>query len=181
MKRRTPVQPVAGKRGWRCSAPSVRSSTRRDAGRRGVGGGHQQELGAAHGVTLEQLGFVHQAPANAALQLTPRVMRIGYNYLAANPVITTWPTISRAHQRDDRDQLPHRGRRAGDGLRGAIHQRAVRASACHRQPHHPMYCTASGHCCNSTHCRTARRWSCYARRRVAIPPPSPTRRPSQLS
>ncbi|GAD20852.1 IclR family transcriptional regulator [Acidovorax sp. MR-S7] len=37
--------------------------------------------------TLEQLGFVRKHPQTRRYQLTPRVMRIGFNYLAANPLI----------------------------------------------------------------------------------------------
>lgn len=37
--------------------------------------------------TLEQLGFVRKHPQTRRYQLTPRVMRVGYNYCAANPVI----------------------------------------------------------------------------------------------
>lgn len=37
--------------------------------------------------TLEQLGYVRKHPQTRRYQLTPRVMRIGFNYLAANPLI----------------------------------------------------------------------------------------------
>jgi DNA-binding IclR family transcriptional regulator len=37
--------------------------------------------------TLEQLGYVRKHPQTRRYQLAPRVMRVGYNYLAANPVI----------------------------------------------------------------------------------------------
>ncbi|WP_353235353.1 IclR family transcriptional regulator [Diaphorobacter ruginosibacter] len=37
--------------------------------------------------TLEQLGFVRKHPRTRRYQLTPHVMRVGYNYIAANPVI----------------------------------------------------------------------------------------------
>ncbi|WP_369641508.1 IclR family transcriptional regulator [Acidovorax sp. A79] len=37
--------------------------------------------------TLEQLGFVRKHPQTRRYQLTPRVMRIGFNYLAANALI----------------------------------------------------------------------------------------------
>ena len=37
--------------------------------------------------TLESLGFVRKHPKTRRYQLTPHVMRIGFNYLAANPLI----------------------------------------------------------------------------------------------
>jgi len=37
--------------------------------------------------TLEQLGYLRKHPQTRRYQLTPRVMEIGFNYLAANPLI----------------------------------------------------------------------------------------------
>lgn len=37
--------------------------------------------------TLEQLGFIHKHPQTRRYQLTPHVLRVGYSYLAANPLI----------------------------------------------------------------------------------------------
>lgn len=37
--------------------------------------------------TLEQLGYVRKHPQTRRYQLTPRVMEIGFNYLAADPLI----------------------------------------------------------------------------------------------
>jgi len=37
--------------------------------------------------TLEKLGYVRRHPRTRRYQLTPRVMEIGFNYLAANPLI----------------------------------------------------------------------------------------------
>lgn len=37
--------------------------------------------------TLEKLGYVRKHPRTRRYQLTPRVMEIGFNYLAANPLI----------------------------------------------------------------------------------------------
>jgi IclR family pca regulon transcriptional regulator len=37
--------------------------------------------------TLEQLGFVRKHPQTRRYQLTPQVMRVGYSYLTANPLI----------------------------------------------------------------------------------------------
>lgn len=37
--------------------------------------------------TLEQLGYVRKHPLTRRYELTPRVMRIGFNYIAANPLI----------------------------------------------------------------------------------------------
>lgn len=37
--------------------------------------------------TLEQLGYLRKHPQTRRYQLTPRVMEIGFNYLAANPMI----------------------------------------------------------------------------------------------
>jgi len=38
-------------------------------------------------VTLEQLGFLAKHPKTRRYQLTPRVMQIGFSYLASNPII----------------------------------------------------------------------------------------------
>ena len=37
--------------------------------------------------TLEQLGYVRKHPQTRRYELTPRVLRIGFNYLAGNPLI----------------------------------------------------------------------------------------------
>ncbi|HJV25628.1 MAG TPA: IclR family transcriptional regulator [Aromatoleum sp.] len=37
--------------------------------------------------TLEQLGYLRKHPQTRRYQLTPRVMEVGFNYLATNPVI----------------------------------------------------------------------------------------------
>ncbi len=95
--------------------------------------------------TLEQLGFVRKHPQTRRYQLTPRVMRIGYNYLAVNPVIDLAnPYLSELTNATTETSCLTEA----DGLEMVYVARFISAQFV---PVHmpigsriPMYCTASG-------------------------------------
>lgn len=95
--------------------------------------------------TLEQLGFVRKHPQTRRYQLTSHVMRVGFNYLAANPVIDLAnPYLSElTHTTTETTCLTE-----ADGVEMVYVARFVSAQFV---PVHmpigsrvPMYCTASG-------------------------------------
>ncbi|MCW5323033.1 IclR family transcriptional regulator [Verminephrobacter aporrectodeae subsp. tuberculatae] len=95
--------------------------------------------------TLEQLGFVRKHPQTRRYQLTPRVMRIGLSYLAANPLIDlATPYLSELTNGTTETSCLTEA----DGLEMVYLARFISAQFV---PVHmpigsriPMYCTASG-------------------------------------
>ena len=95
--------------------------------------------------TLEGLGYVRKHPQTRRYQLTPRVMAIGFNYLAADPVIDLAnPFLSELTKSTTETSCLTEP----DGLEMVYVARFVSA---HFVPVHmpigsriPMYCTASG-------------------------------------
>ena len=95
--------------------------------------------------TLEQMGYIRKHPQTRRYQLTPKVMRIGFNYLTANPIIDLAnPFLSELTQITNETTCLTEA----DGLEMVYVARFISAQFV---PVHmpigsriPMYCTASG-------------------------------------
>ena len=109
------------------------------------GHGHQQEFGAADGLHAGTAGLCAQASADAALPAHAAGDAIGFNYLAADPLIDVAnPFLSELTNVTTGDLQPDGAGRARHGLCRPLRQRAVRAVHMPIGSRIPMYCTAPG-------------------------------------